>query len=960
MRALAVLLCLAMLAGAGEICEIHYSGESGPVTFGLPFKAGVLHSTDQLTLNGQVLQTRSNGCWPDGSLKWLLLDATLPQGFRGMLQSSLAVSPAATPTPLARGNQLSNGRLQLTIPASGPLFTYTLGDDKGSAELFLKLQHDAPGSTQEENWLLDAGESRNCSDFTSQADSSREILLEENGPLRASCRIAGWFTAADGRKAYRYIVRLTLYRDEDTVKIQTTFINTEDVQQNFLRSLVLRLNRAGVPVPGQLITGTPRFHHLISWRDKSRPELAGCPGVLTSGNLTAVARDFQRLYPKELCATAQALEYHIWPERSGKVLDLRRREGHRREYLDYRNDDGGMGVAKTHDLFLTWNCPDPGRFARRCNQPCLPATSPEYYRSTLAAGEYHLAGDTFPRTEAAIRFAFQYLRKIRRAGQFDGMMDWGDVPLGVHGMADHMQQRNPEGSPFRGYTGWLNNDLALNHAFYLQFLRTGDQDVLRDGLEMTWHVIDVDTVHHWPANPAVTGSGRRHDQQHWGSGISYGYALDSALYMYLLTGEHRALEVVKNSARTAFYGRYINIRLWELTGEQEYLDRAEKYLQEDEPFPKAENFRGNSYDSPGYIFYDSIRPNGLLREKVIAAAQRLAPRYASCYKGKGYPPYAVLALAHKYDPSPENAFTLKILLNQLQYYLPAQPEDLAISDSAPMDEFDALNRDIAHISNTGVLSLFLLTALPYTLERLQAAGISETEALAFRYAWTEPESFTEELKTAIIKPSAYPQIRTWHYPVANQSFQDWGVDRSLRPEDCPKYYAAIRRYKLYEDGILIGPNKFSHALSQRNGRIGWSHLGHAISFTTPDNSNPAENGRRYLLQYTSAADWRWQDRPSFAETLTTIYPYPDIAKPGQEWCAPLQHESPDPCCLHPAPPEVTAQVEAALKRHLFTEDGQALTTWRREQNLIVFKTSDGSDPRQNGRTYRLQYTSGQE
>ncbi len=959
MRLLAALLCLTLLAGAREVCEIQYPGKAGPVTFGLPFPAGVLHHPEQLLLNGQALQTRVNARWPDGSLKWLLLDTYLPENFRGSLRIEPEVSSPAG-APLAQGNRLSNGRLHLDIPASGPLFTYTLGDDEGSAELFLKLQHDPPGETQEENWLVEAGESNNCREFSSAADTNREIHWEENGPLRASCRIAGWFTAADGRKAYRYIVRLTVYRDEDTLKIQTTFINTEEVQSNFLRSLVLRLNRKGQPVPAQLIVGTPRFHHLISWRDKIRPEISGCPGFLTSGKLTAVARDFQRLYPKELCATATALEYHLWPERSGKVLDLRRRTGQRREYLDYQNDAGGMGVAKTHDLFLTWNCPEPEYFAHRCNQPCLPAARPEYYRSTLAAGEYHLADHTFPRTEAAIRFAFQYLRKLRQAGQFDGMMDWGDVPLGVHGTADHLQQRHPEGAPFRGYTGWQNNDLALNHSFYLHFLRSGDQEVLRDGLAMTWHVLDVDTVHHWPEDPTVIGKGRRHDQQHWGSGISYGYALDSALYMYLLTGEHRALEVVKNSARTAFYGRYINIRLWELTGEQEYLERAEKYLQTDEPFPKAENFRGNSYDSPGYIFYDSIRPNDLLREKVMAAGHRLAPRYLSCYANKGYPPYAVLALAHKYDPSPENAFTLKILLNQLQRYLPQRPEDLEISDQAPMDEFDALNGKIANITNTGVLSLLLLTALPYSLERLKIAGISEEEALNFRYSWTEPESFSEELNTAVIKPSPYPQIRAWNYSVANPSFPDWGVDRFLIPEDIPKYRAAISRYKLYEDGILIGPNCFAHALINRNGLMGWSHLGKAISFTTPDNSNPAENQRRYLLEYTSAADWRWQDRPSFSETLEIIYPYPDLATPSQKWCSPLKHESPDQCLVYPVPAEVAAKVKAAWQRHLFTEDEQPLTTWQREQNLIVFQTSDGSDPRQNGRTYRLKYTCGEE
>ena len=57
---------------------------------------------------------------------------------------------------------------------------------------------------------------------------------------------------------------------------------------------------------------------------------------------------------------------------------------------------------------------------------------------------------------------------------------------------------------------------------------------------------------------------------------------------------------------------------------------------------------------------------------------------------------------------------------------------------------------------------------------------------------------------------------------------------------------------------------------------------------------------------------------------------------------------------HPRP-EDKARAAAALKRHRFTENGKVITNWRRWQNLIIFRTSDDSDPRTNGRVYQLIY-----
>ena len=73
----------------------------------------------------------------------------------------------------------------------------------------------------------------------------------------------------------------------------------------------------------------------------------------------------------------------------------------------------------------------------------------------------------------------------------------------------------------------------------------------------------------------------------------------------------------------------------------------------------------------------------------------------------------------------------------------------------------------------------------------------------------------------------------------------------------------------------------------------------------------------------------------------------------------MKNESPDEVLIYPAPAEVKKEAQAALKRHIFTENGKALKSWYRRQNLVVFQSSDNSDPRNNKREYRLLYTSNQ-
>ena len=1001
---LGIALCCQVYAW--ENIEVKFSrqavntGES--VTFGLPFEQGKVKDISRLYLTDAKgkrlpLQKKINARWQDGSVKWALFD-TFASGVSSVYLHQ--GKPESSNGMLAQKKngiwEIRNGKYLLQVPGKNALFTL----NGVPAEWHMSLTT-SPGPTQEENWLVfpkKEGERQ----FFSSSGSPLKVTVEENGPFRATIAVHGNICDSKKKIVSPFILRLTAFRNDPVLRVQNTFVAGWDVNKEFLRSMGIKLcfPVKEVQFCGKnhvlknqrfscTVMGAPRFHHLVSWKEKKAPVMSvtlgkqlisqgdAVPVRLKAGDFTMEVLDFHRLYPKELAADSSGLTFGIWPENGGAVLDLRRRSQFRKNFHDYPNPYGGLGVAKTHDLAIAVGKIDNKNFSTAVQEPLLAGAAPGYYRKTLACGEFMLLNEKmFPRIEALTAFHFRYLRKMRRAGRLDGMMDWGDVPLGLHGAHRFWDGQFPrklekkswfEGSPFRGYWGWCNGDFAITHGFFLYFFRSGDFKVLRDGIEMSRHIMDVDTVHYMPQNPQYVGLGRRHDQQHWGSGINYGYAPDAWVYHYLLTGDRRALEVLEETASSPlfYYGRFVAARLWEITGKEKYLKKAhyniKKEIDLSKPYPfHQNNFRFNSYDAPGLIHTDMILQSPVLRQASVKAAKKLAERWPFPLSHRGHPPYAVLALAAKYAPDdPAVAEVMKIRVEMLKKDLPPDPALLNnVTDEDSMERFDAAKYN-GYPLNTSVMSLYIHTALPYMLEQLRLRGIDEKQCFAYLYRWVDFPAVREDLEPAKIKKQLFRrQPHDYMYTLKTPLFRDYPGNLKLSKDDMMKYLKAVRRLKLYENGRLVGPVSWRHRLMWQNGTLGFSCWGAALSLTTQDNSHPGENGRKYTIVYTPENQWKYEDVPSFKEELKKIWPYPDVKKVSGQWCASLVHESPLEICVWPEPPELKAKVAAARKRHRFTENGKLITQWRRDQNLIIFRTSDGSDPRTNGKKYILEYTTG--
>ena len=101
--------------------------------------------------------------------------------------------------------------------------------------------------------------------------------------------------------------------------------------------------------------------------------------------------------------------------------------------------------------------------------------------------------------------------------------------------------------------------------------------------------------------------------------VCTGYEMD-ILTKYLFTGEERFLEVLElvGSNPKTHYGRFMALRLYEITGKKKFLERFKNDMLLEKVVPRLENFRGNACNlrlkGMAWKQYDFIREDTRFRE----------------------------------------------------------------------------------------------------------------------------------------------------------------------------------------------------------------------------------------------------------------------------------------------------------------------------------------------------------
>ncbi|WP_145057857.1 exo-rhamnogalacturonan lyase family protein [Lignipirellula cremea] len=589
---------------------------------GVPLGLGALKTGEQLALfcgeREIPVQTEVLATWgpPDSefgqAVKWLGVDFVDAAAKGESLEYRLKRAMPADTERLLRIEEtaqtitVDNGRLRFVISKPG---------SPQGLNLFQSVEVDGKpvivSGSQSGAYLVD-GQGR---EFCAALDATAELRVEMQGPQAAVIRAEGWFVNPDAEVAVpagepqarpqggfcRFVTRIDVAAGQPDVRLQHTFVLTEDSEKTTYGDIGFRLplapGKTTVQFGGVDETFTEPVHLLQkSWDafdlvagNKTQVQGEAAEGWVRAGKLGLAVRDFWQNFPLELEADPAAgqLAVHFWPKHgaprmetsetlsddnawrlpfvhSGSQLDFRVPQAlkdarqfkalHAGGYAPKMYLANAIGIAKTHELLINFDAEQdfPDRAAVfQANGQMLPGA--EAIAATKVFGPIPAADpEKYPLIEHRFNNSMKWIIRSKDAFGSFGMWNYGDVQMMFvtkHGMVW------PDYRRLWGATHYNNARVAWWLAW-----RSGDQEILQHARRETQHLIDVDHCH-WtnafftsleqqPTDSARKEVGGLCDYKgvvHWhcGDGGSYNACLDYMLYDYYFTGNRRAWDVAQ-------------------------------------------------------------------------------------------------------------------------------------------------------------------------------------------------------------------------------------------------------------------------------------------------------------------------------------------------------------------------------------------------------------------------------
>jgi len=495
--------------------EAGVARQAAVLSFGFPLPQGALYRLDKIKLVDGAkevpAQFTATGFWPDDSLKWVLIDATLPlqAGERRALVVVFGngVSRQADGAPMKPSPAPASTTISL-VDETGKLHTMALGNPE-------------------------------------------QIGVEQQGPRKVVLRVEGRYTAEDGSTYMRYIARQTFRAGSPLVEVALTTLN-DYLKTEFtdVTSLSLALKPAGgvkqlstylEGTAGRLIAGPS--NGIAQWDENT---LASGPGkgagVVTWNGGAAVIHDFWQRYPKGISVKEDQIVLDLLPQQPsadyGKDLPY---------WLMFNLCEGKYrlkwGMAFTEKISLDFSGKmKPEELWAEAQMPLVPVLPAAYYAETKALGPLAPPrGKQFAQWDKFLQEGYEYYMADKVRQREYGFLNYGDW-FGERG-------RN-----------WGNNEYDLAHGLFMEFARTGNRDMFRWGTKAALHRADVDTIWYYP-DPMNVGANPPHSIGHTGMWTQdleritlttrydtmYTAAnghnwCDSLMDDWVLTGEPRAME----------------------------------------------------------------------------------------------------------------------------------------------------------------------------------------------------------------------------------------------------------------------------------------------------------------------------------------------------------------------------------------------------------------------------------
>ncbi len=477
---------------------------NSPVSSGVPFPLGALGSSRAMRLldssGSEIpLQTRTLGRWPDGSVKWALVDfqtdVAASSKSEYTLEYGTSVSRQTFETPLRLFESdgvaiIDTGRLQIKW-------------DRSEFGAFSEIMREGERYIGGSEIVVTGTDGREYGSTNAQAES---LVVEESGPVRCTVRVEGIHASADGERLLRSMFRVHAYAGAGYVRIDHTFVN-DNSEKPFtdIKSMYLNIRPAVGVAQATEISQTHDDRSVVNGLVSNER----LQGFVQTGGVEVEVEDFWQQYPKRLRTSKDGIEIGLCPSIGEDVY----RVGGQEEYKLYFYLKDGVyrlreGISKTHTIYV-------GENLENGTSTLVAQASVEWNCASGAFGEVTpLVDDRFPAYDLKVEQLFEEYRDSHDANREYGMLNFGDWA-------------------FDNYKDWGNCEYDTGYVFFTQWARTGDVRYFEEACRAILHHRDVDTCHVSDEDFKVGGV-YRHRVGHTGDFYPGGYGLSDRA---IATGE---------------------------------------------------------------------------------------------------------------------------------------------------------------------------------------------------------------------------------------------------------------------------------------------------------------------------------------------------------------------------------------------------------------------------------------
>ena len=578
-----------------------------PLTTGVPFPPGAVRDVSQLRvraadradtaavtpLQGSVLSR-----WPDGSVRWALLDwqadFTPHQQRRFRITTQTPNEAGVAPAPPGvkvddRGDRIEvdTGRLQFTIPKNRFAVLTAVRLD-GHPAL------DGPVTS-----FLGVDGSR------VDAEPPSTVVVTEAGPLRCRVEMRGHYSST-----FDYVVRIDAFANQPFVRVLHTFEHHGADLYTSVRQISLdvpvtldgKAAYAAGQDDGETWTGTLTAKGFRLFQEDN--EAVRVDGVRRPGRsagwvemqdatrgIVVAARFFWQEYPQSFVLRPTGLTYNLWaPEAPPAKV--------------------GMGAAKTHEVvidFFRGKTAPTAKAIHALTEPLLARVDPAWIVATGALPNSVAPG---PATNGFLRQLEAGFRRYEAHAETERWDDGGQVSCpdaaherprqGFFGMFNWGDWNFPGyHDKTKGCDAWGNLEYDMTQVLALAYAATGNRGYYDRMVAAARHFMDVDRIAWQRVHPEWIGMNHPKNPLHFAfelGGPDLGHTwTEGLLSYYSLTGDARALEaargiadylvrrlrgvVVRGNPRQWGWPQIALIAVYEATGNVTYRAAAEDYAR---------------------------------------------------------------------------------------------------------------------------------------------------------------------------------------------------------------------------------------------------------------------------------------------------------------------------------------------------------------------------------------------